>query len=254
MFSWCDQLLVDIQQTYDLVKSKYEHVGLTGSAAIFYIIMKNDFFSDNKLQYLTEVGFSETIKPNDIDFMIFSNEPAINANKIGSYVSNQTMTSSKTFKDPDTNKSFDLILYTKGKCMKLHKDDNIYIVSAKIILSLYEKNQNKESDINKVRFINKYSHIMLSETIEYDDLNKKQKFNDRRCSFYNNVDNKPTIKINKMLFEEDDEEYREYEPINKVNKMLFEEDDEEYREYEPINKVNKMLFESILEDVSDNEN
>jgi len=230
MFSWCDQLLVDIQQTYDLVKSKYDYVGLTGSAAIFYIIMKNEFFSDNKIQYLIEAGFSETIKPNDIDFMIFSNEPAINERMIESYVSNQTMTKTKTFTNPDTNKSFDLILYTKGKCMKINEDDNIYIVSANIILSLYEKNQNKESDLNKCRFIKKYSNILLSETIEYHDLNKKQKFNDRRCSFYNNVDDKPTIKINKMLFEDD------------------------ILEYEPIIKVNKMLFESILEDVSDNEN
>jgi len=233
MFSWCDQLLVDIQQTYDLVKSKYEHVGLTGSAAIFYIIMKNESFSDNRLQYLTEAGFTETIKPNDIDFMIFSNEPSIYTSVIGSYVSNQTMTKSKTFTDPNTNKSFDLILYTKGKCMKLHESDNIYIVSVKIILSLYEKNQNKESNIDKVRFINKYSDIMLAETIKYDDLNNKKKFNfnDRRSSFYNNFDDKPTIKVNKMLFG----------------------DDEEYGEYKPIIKVNKKLFDSILEDVSDNE-
>jgi len=201
MFSWCNQLITEIEQTYELVQSKYKYVGLTGSVAIFYIIMKNIFFSNDLSKYLTEFGFSETNIPNNIDFIVFSNESIIYEMIIGTYISNQTMTRSKTFIDPRNNKSFNIILCNRGKCMKINVFDNIYIININMILSLYE-DQNKESDLDKVNFINKYINIFSSDKIKYYEFCKKNF--DRRKSFFGKIHNEiNNEQINNFLFTDD---------------------------------------------------
>jgi len=234
--SWIKPFMDNLEQTFDLIKSKYDLVALTGSASIVYIILNHPSFKNDADKYLLEAGFTDNNSPADIDFLIFENKIGIIETNIGEYVSTQANCKSKTFTNPKTLKSFDITLYPKAQCMKLDPMSNIIIVSPKI-MSLYYTYENREKDIQKNMFLTNNSKIFDNDEELYFVLSSKKSKAQRRTSFYdndifNNLDNKPIIKLNTYLFSEDDTKSE-----IKVNKCLFPN----INKHNKI-KVNKCLF------------
>lgn len=139
----------NLKQIYDMVSARFDHIVLTGSSALLFILFNNNI----------DVP-SELIFPNDIDFLVVQNTD-ITIRKINTFVSEQDIASSKTFSDGI--QSFDIIKCRKAKYINI---DGIDIIDPLTLLKEY-KSDNRDKDQDKIKILEKYkemfSHIECRE-------------------------------------------------------------------------------------------
>ena len=163
--SWLPEFLADIKQTYDLINMGYlKNVTLTGSSSLIYLICNHEHFNDDIHKYLSELGYSETNKPNDINFCVTSNT-AIVTQTFNPYVAvNESPSRRKIYRY--NNKSFDIRACKSIERMFIN---DIYIVHPLSLLFNYKQDDECDTNDKKINFLNKYTNKFngIDYTIEY---------------------------------------------------------------------------------------
>ena len=118
---------------------------------------------------LAELGYNDSNLPNDFDFIIVQNLD-ITQQRLGSYTSEQSITSSKTFKSNDNStRSFDLI---KTQRISFFELDGINIIKPSILLSNYLDNA-RPKDLAKIQFLE--SIVDDFDMFDYENVCSKAK-------------------------------------------------------------------------------
>lgn len=145
----------NLKTTYDIISTKFNNIVITGSSALLCILLNNNL----------EIP-SELLKPNDIDILVVQNTD-ITIKKIGSYISKQDISSSKTFSNG--NNSFDIIKCSKVKYIKI---DDMNIINPLSLLTMYKIDE-RDNDKIKIKILEKYREIF--EHLECNEYNVKPK-------------------------------------------------------------------------------
>ena len=192
-----DNFFFELNQINDIVRSSFEHNVLSGSSAIYYLIMKHPYFGNPNMRnsILAELGYNDSILPNDFDFIIVQNLD-ITQQRLGSYISEQSITSSKTFKSNDNStRSFDLI---KTQRISFFELDGINIIKPSILLSNYLDNA-RPKDLAKIQFLE--SIVDDFDMFDYENVCSKAKSSKSKLldSDYD-TDYDHSMSVNRKLF------------------------------------------------------
>ena len=185
-----DNYFFELNQVYDTIRSSFEHVVLCGSSAIFYLIMKHPYFGNPNMRnaILAKLGYNESNLPGDFDFTIVQNLD-ITQQRLGLYISKQSITSSKTFFLPNSSaRSFDLI---KTQNISYFEIDGIKVIKPSTLLSNYLDNE-RESDNLKIQFLE--SIVDDFDLFDYEYISYKSK----NKSILTDYDD--DISVNRKLF------------------------------------------------------
>ena len=146
----------NLKNIYSLVSARFEHIVITGSAALVYFCIKNNILTD--------------IIPADIDIITVQSDD-ITEDKIFSFESRQGITSSKTFSDGD--QCFDLIKSPRVKYITL---DGIKIIHPSQLLKNYEDEfDQRDKDIPKIELLKENASFYESIPFDVYDIKKKKR-------------------------------------------------------------------------------
>lgn len=146
----------NLREIYDMVSARFDHIVITGSSALLFILFNNNIDVPPEL-----------IFPNDIDFLVVQNTD-ITIRKIDTFVSEQDIASSKTFSDGV--QSFDIIKCKKVKYINI---DGVDVIDPLTLLKEY-KSDNRDKDQDKIKILEKYREIFSHiECREYNIKPKK---------------------------------------------------------------------------------
>ena len=192
-----DKFFSELNHVNDIVRSSFEYVVLCGSSAIYYLIMKHPYFGNpnmrnsNLTKILTNLNYDDSNLPIDFDFIIVQNLDFIEQ-RLGSYTSEQSITSSKTFRSSDGSaRSFDLI---KTQNISFFELDGINIIKPSILLSNYLDNM-RPNDLAKIQFLE--SIVDDFNLFDYEYVSSKQK---NKINIINSDDEDHIIYVNRKLF------------------------------------------------------
>ena len=190
-FTWIPEFIANIKETYELISMVYpNNVTLTGPSSVVYLICNYELFKDDIDKQLTKLGYSEEIKPTEINFLVTSSTSIV-IKKFDSYESDNVSPSHhKIF--TNQNKSFDVRICKNIKqiflngiyiihplSLSLDNDDDDNIINNEIIKFLKEY----KDDFNEIEFNIEYS----IKTPVYGDENDSESFRPNKRFKFNPI-------------------------------------------------------------------
>jgi hypothetical protein len=167
----------ELAEIYNILGNTFgsESVVLSGSSAIFYLVMKHPYFenSDMKNSVLSNLNYDESNLPADFDFFIVRKLDITNQ-RLGPYVSDQSAVGSKTFYlknnlSDDLGRTFDLISIPSISYFEI---DGVKIIKPSLLLDNYLDNR-RTKDSLKIKFLK--TIIDHFDSYDYESLSIQKK-------------------------------------------------------------------------------
>ncbi len=160
VFSWVPGWLNHIEETYNLTNEYFQNIVLTGSSALVYLVCNHPFFSNDIEQYLKELGYSETIRPKDVDILTIQRTDIVQT-KIGLYHSSIDPRSHKTYIHNNGSQFVDIMTCRITTYILVN---NLKIIIPSKLLSWYE-DEMRTNDVLKIKFLEQYNKLFNHEGI-----------------------------------------------------------------------------------------